>query len=455
MVENDANKEKLLSFILDTRWQDFNAEIQAQARKCFFDLASVICAGAKNYSSKMMCAYVHENYPLGTSTTLCDGGKSNLLGASLANGMAANALDLDDGYSLLRGHPGAGFFGAIITAAESVDCKYEDVLAAIVIAYEVSIRQGYAIRNFYGWDHSSGSWAAFGACAAICRLFSLTREKTERALGIVDFISPLVPAKRSCYIPSMNKDGIYWGNHVGMQAVLMSKAGISGKNPVLLSDRYSEYINSLGSKWYIFDLYIKFYSCCRWAHSPIGAVAQLMSSNSICAEDIEHVDVYSFGNAGTLYKKAPTTEDEAQYNICYPIAAQILFGRVSPIESSTTRMLDPRVSSMIAKIQFHHDVEYDRYFPAKRLSRVELLLKDGRLLKSEPCEPKGDVNSSVSIDDLKEKASSINGVYSSSDTISQFVQTVLCTPDASTFSRVMECICRLASENTHPEIEFI
>ena len=35
--------------------------------------------------------------------------KKRSIGAALANGMAANALDLDDGYSLLRGHPGAGF----------------------------------------------------------------------------------------------------------------------------------------------------------------------------------------------------------------------------------------------------------------------------------------------------------------------------------------------------------
>ena len=456
MVEVQANKERLLDFVLGTQWDDLNTEVQHQALKCFFDLSAVICAGAKNNSSRKISDYVKDNYPTGTSTILAGmGGASNLLGASLANGMAANALDLDDGYSLLRGHPGAGFFGAILTAAEYSDCSYKDVLTALAVAYEVAIRQGYAIRNFYGWDHSSGSWAAFGACAAVCRLLGLNREETEMALGIADFISPLVPAKRSCYIPSMNKDGIYWGNHIGMQAALMSKAGITGKNPVLLGENYTSYINSLGCKWYMFDLYVKFYSCCRWAHSPIGAVESLMKDNNIQANEIEHVDVYSFGNAGTLYKKTPTTEDEAQYNICYPIAAQILFGHVGPIESSTTRMLDERVKPMIDKIEFHHEPEYDKVFPAKRLSRVEIVLKNGRLLRSEACEPKGDVNATVSLEDLVEKAYAINGVYSKKETIEAFIKCVKETDFCEPFSKVFSSIKKLAVENIHSEIVFI
>ena len=98
----------------------------------------------------------------------------------------------------------------------------------------------------------------------------------EMALGIADFIMPVTPAKRSCYVPSTNKDGIYWGQHAGTQAVMMAKAGITGKNPVILDDEYLHYIDSLGEKFYFFDLYIKFYSCCRWAHSPIKAVKTLM-----------------------------------------------------------------------------------------------------------------------------------------------------------------------------------
>ena len=136
---------KLLSFIRNTTWETMSEEVQQQAKKCFLDLAGVLTAGAKNNSAQKAAAYVRENYPAGNCTVFATGEKSNLIGAAMANGMSANALDLDDGYSLLRGHPGSGFFGALLTATEESDCTYGELLAALVVAYEVSIRQGYAI----------------------------------------------------------------------------------------------------------------------------------------------------------------------------------------------------------------------------------------------------------------------------------------------------------------------
>lgn len=446
---------KLLDFIQDTKWETMDESLLNQAKKCFFDLASVICCGAKNNTSKKVASYVEQNYPIGDVTIFATGKKTNLIGAAMANGMAANALDLDDGYSLLRGHPGSGFFGALLSTSELVDCTYGDFLAAMVVAYETGIREGYAIRDFYGWDHSSGSYSAFGAAASIGKLLRLSRYELEMAMGIADFLLPVVPAKRSCYVPSMNKDGIYFGQHVGAQAVMMAKAGMTGKNPIILDDKYASYIESLGTKFYMFDLYIKFYSCCRWVHSPIGAVAGLMKDNNLKAEDIAKVDVYSFGNAGTLYKQAPTCEDEAQYNIIYPIAAQIVFGKVGPIESSTTKMLDERIKPTMEKIEFHHEPEYDKVFPGKRLSRVRIQTTDGRAFDSPALEPRGDHNSDVTMDDLVEKAFYINEPYANRVTIEAFVNTVLTTPTDEPFSKVYDTIKALALENIHNEIEFI
>ena len=85
-------------------------------------------------------------------------------------------------------------------------------MAAIVIAYEISIRQGYAIRHFYGWDHSSGSYGTFATAAGVGKLLRLSRHEMEMALGIADFIMPVTPAKRSCYVPSTNKDVFIGGS---------------------------------------------------------------------------------------------------------------------------------------------------------------------------------------------------------------------------------------------------
>lgn len=454
-MNNRIALKKMLDFINGTKWETMSPDVKNQAKKCFLDLAGVMTAGAKNNSAKKAAEYVKNNYPSGSCTIYSTGEKSNLIGASLANGMAANALDMDDGYSLLRGHPGSGFFGALLTAAEETDCSYGELLSALVVAYEISIREGYAIRDYYGWDHSSGSYSTFGTAAAVGKLMGLNDDLLEKALSIADFIAPVNPAKRSCYVPSMNKDGIYYGQHAGTQAVKMVLDGISGKNPVILDDEYLKYIDSLGDKFYMFDLYIKFYSCCRWAHSSICALSDLMNNNNISAEIVERIDVYSFGNAGTLYKEAPTCEDEAQYNIKYPIAAQLLFNNCGPLESSTAKMLDPRVPETIAKIEFHHAPEYDKVFPAKRLSRVKVTLKDGKEISSDAYEPKGDRNSDITIQDICKKIHDINDLYADFDLTEEMIKAVLDTPMDKPARLVLDKIKSLAKTNIHPEIKFI
>lgn len=454
-MNNRESLKKLLNFIQETQYESMSEDVKRQAIKCFLDLAGVLTAGAKNNSSKKIATYVKENYPSGDCTIFSSGEKSNLIGASLANGMSANALDLDDGYSLLRGHPGSGFFGALLTAAEESNCTYGGLLSALIVAYEVAIREGYAIRHFYGWDHSTGSYSAFGTAAAVGKLLGLNEEQMEMALSISDFIMPVNPAKRSCYVPSMNKDGIYYGQHAGVQAVKMAMSGITGKNPVILDDEYVKYIDSLGEKYYMFDLYIKFYSCCRWAHSPICALKDLMEQHHFTPDEVERIDVFSFGNAGTLYMEAPTCEDEAQYNIKYPIAAQLLFGNCGPLESSTTKMLDSRIPDTICKIEFHHDSDYDKVFPAQRLSRVEVLMKNGNLIKSGAYEPKGDKNSDITIPDICEKIHNINDIYAPFELTEKMVDLILHTSPNEPACVVLNVIKELAHTNIHPEIEFI
>lgn len=453
-MNNRESLSKLLDFI-ESDFDSFSAKCQNQGKKMFLDLAGVICAGAKNNTAQLMASYVSENYLSGQYTILGTGNKTNLIGAVLANGMAANALDLDDGYSLLRGHPGAGFFGGGLTAAENANCSYGEFLAAIIVAYEISIRQGYAIRNYYGWDHSSGSYGTFATTAFIGKLLKLDRHTMEMALSISDFIMPVAPAKRSCYVPSMNKDGIYWGQHAGAQAVMMAKQGITGKNPVILDDEYIQYIDNLGERFYFFDLYIKFYSCCRWAHSPIKAVKALIEENNIDASDISKVDIYSFGNAGTLYKNAPQNEDEAQYNIIYPIVAQILFGNCGPLESSTEKMFDSRVERYINLIEFHHEPEYDKVFPAQRLSRAEITVKTGETYKSDAFEPDGDHNAGVTIDDIIKKIHKINGAYSDKKDIDNMVDKILNTPYENSFNDVLGAIHKCALDNNILEVKHV
>lgn len=437
--------DKMLDFILQLNWSNLDCEVKEQALKCFLDLTGVICAGAKNNSSKCAAAYVSANFVGNQSSVLASGKRSSLIGAAVANGMAANALDMDDGYSITKGHPGAGFIGALLSAADFVDCTYGDLLTALVVGYEVSIRQGLCLQDYYKYYHSTGCYSAMGTAASVGKIMKLSREQLRNALSIADYLSPLVPVERDCSYPSMNKDGIYFGQQTGMQAVLMAKNEITGKNPVINDEKYSSLLDSLGSKYYIMDLYFKFYSCCRWAHSGIEAVAEIMAKEIIQPENISKISIYSYAASGLLYRKPPKNEDEAQYNIIYPIAASIIWGDCSPAESSTDRMIDSRVVEVMNKIEFKHDREFDSVFPRKRRSRAIIQMKDGRTYTSSVHEPRGEYSRRISVDEIVSKVTKINQLYADDKDIVMFINAVLDTRMNEPASKVIKHIKSLSS----------
>ena len=118
-------------------------------------------------------------------------------------------------------------------------------------------------------------------------------------------------------------------------------------------------------------------------------------------------------------------------------------------------MLDPRVSKIISLIVFHHEPEYDKVFPSKRLSRVEVKLKNGNKLVSDTVQPIGEKNSDISLEDLIEKIHKINDIYSKPSLTTELIELILNTPSDSSVRNIIASIKELASNNIHPEIKFI
>ena len=54
---------------------------------------------------------------------------------------------------------------------------------------------------------------------------------------------------------------------------------------------------SLGDSFAIETVYFKPYSCCRWIHSAIDALCELMVESQLEAREIEKVEVYTFERA--------------------------------------------------------------------------------------------------------------------------------------------------------------
>lgn len=394
---------KLEDFILNTKWEDFPEDVKKRAIVCSIDLIMALKLGSHGRQHAVGVRVVEEYCKEGDIPIVGSSKTFNFLGAAMAMGHASNSFDIDDGYNLIRGHPGTSFIAGTMAAALEKNVSYKEYLTTLVVAYEVVIRYALSMQKYYGFYHSSGTYGAFGTAAGIGRLYGFSREQLNNALSIADFHAPLVPSVHSAPSPTMNKDGVPFGALIGTMAVLETMAGYTGKGNVLEIPEVHPMVDTLG-KWYeILNLYFKPYTCCRHTHQPIAAIISLKEEHPFGAEDVEAAKVYTYTSAYELTKEPPHSTDAAQYNISYPVACALVHGDVGFEQIREEALGDPQVLSMMNRLEIVVDPELDAQFHKKRQARVEVYLKDGTVLRSGPTEAPGEAKDGVDYEWIEKK----------------------------------------------------
>ncbi len=400
---------KLEDFILNTHWDDLPQEVQQRMKGCFVDLMGALVIGSRSRQFEAGLRLAESVFGQGDIPVVGSGKRFNFMGASTAMGHSSNAYDIDDGHNMTRAHPGTSFVGAVLAAAYEKDLTRNQFLETMLVAYETTIRSGAAIMDYYQFAHSSGTFGAIGVAAGVGRIYGFTREELNNVLSVAEFNAPLVPGIRSVEYPSMNKDGVPFGVMTGILAIRAGQCGFTGNKNLLEADEYQHYLDDLGQKYQVMDLYFKPYTCCRWAHPAIDACVGLMREHNISTDDIDRVTIHTFHRATLLSKIVPQTADEAQYNIAYPVAASLVYGDFGLAQVREESLGDPRVLSMMEKLSFAVDEELDAQFPARRICRAEIVTKDGRTFLSDECEPKGEAHENIGVDWLCDKFRRITG----------------------------------------------
>ncbi len=394
---------KLEDFILNTKWDTLPCEVQERMKGCFIDLLGALFSGSRSRQFEAGLKLASSIYGEGEIPVIGTDKRFNFMGASAAMGHSSNAYDIDDGHNITRAHHGTSFVGGILAAAYEKNISRNEFLTAMLVAYEASIRNGAAIMDYYNYAHSSGTFGAVGVAVGVGKIYGFTKEEMNNVISIAEFNAPLVPGIRSVEYPSMNKDGVPFGVMVGALAITAALSGFEGNKNLLEADEYEHYLDDLGEKYEVMNLYFKPYPCCRWAHPAIDACASLMRENGIRYTDIESVSIKTFKRATLLSKIEPKTADEAQYNIAYPVASSLIHGDFTIAQVQEDALSDARVLQMMKKLSFEVDEAIDAKFPAKRICRAEITVKGGKTYISDECEPRGEAHENIGIDWLSDK----------------------------------------------------
>jgi len=381
--------DRAIRFVQELNWGDLSPDLRHQSKRCLLDALGALIAGAETPLAHIMASIAESQFRGSEATILVRGSKVSASGAVLTNGFAANALDIDDGYRLVKGHPGACVLPVILTAAELTPaCTGSEFLTALIIGYELGIRAGRIRHACYETYHSSGSWGAIAGAAAAGRIMGLNAKTLRHAMGTAEYHAPIAPMMKGIETPSMGKDSIGWGAMVAMLSVLMAQDGFTGVEPLFSDAPNPEWIENLGQDFQIFNLYFKPYAACRWAQPAVDGALKIKVEQRLEPPNIKAIHIRSFDAACALSTRPPANTEEAQYNIAYPVAAALIDGEVGPRQVLPPRIFDEDLLDLLSKISTEVGQEYENAFPAKTYAEVAVETIRGETFTSGRMEPR-------------------------------------------------------------------
>lgn len=376
-----------IQFIVDTDWENVPAVVQHQAKRCLMDTLGALIAGNETPVREVMTRVAKKQLCGDEATILVSGERVSVAGAVLVNGFAANALDIDDGHRLVKGHPGACTLPVILAAGEMVpSCSGKAFLTALVIGYEIGIRAGLIRHALYRTYHSSGSWGAISGAAVAGKLLGLDKKRLFHAMGSAEYHAPIAPMMKGIATPSMGKDSIGWGALVAILSVLMAREGFTGITPLFDDTPESEWVENLGREYKMMNVYFKPYAACRWAQPAVVGSLKIARENRISPRDIRDICVRTFEAATKLPCTPPENTEQAQYNLSFPVAAALIDGEVGPKQVLPPRLYNSQILDLADRVHTEVSINFEKMFPSKACAEVVIETHQGKIFNSGPVE---------------------------------------------------------------------
>jgi 2-methylcitrate dehydratase PrpD len=394
------------------RTEDIPDPALDQAAWCVLDLLGAAMAGFGQKSARSARGFAHQFFPSGPAGVWFTSSCLSPMGATFCNAVAGSALDLDDGHRAAGGHPGAALVPSALAVAQSLNSNGRDVLAALVIGYEVAVRAA-AARNPATMDtFSTGRWCGFGAAAIRCWLEGRGPEVLSQALAISGIHAPLQSASAYSGFGHHTKEGIPWGTFTGMAAVDLAAQGFAG--PLDIWDHPSYYrqqsiTDGFGEDWTILRTYFKPYACCRWLHAALDAW-QTLVGQGLSTSEVERVDVFTFNRAINLKNHPdPTSLEQAQFSLPFCLAVVAVEGPNALLPMSADLLGRPQLSAFARKVSLHHDPAIEAEFPARAGARLVVHTARGAFSKQVQ-HPRGDPANPLSTEELISKFHRLAGI---------------------------------------------
>lgn len=337
----------------------------------------------------------------GGATVWFDGGLLPPDRAARANAVASDAAASDDSDMRSIAHIGTIASAVGLAVAERLGRSGQDLLAAMVLGYEVAGRLDEALtpgrmqRGFHG----SVSTVFAGAVIA-ARLMRLDGAHMAHAIALAasSAAGMAIAADTSC----AREYHAGLAALLGVQAALAAGAGFEGELGVLEAPRgffeafngqaVDEVAHGLGQSWDIVtDMAIKLMPGAHPFHAIAEAAIDAVKSTGVQPHQLRRV-IISAPQLRVWQAQAVAPSDlvGAAHSVPYFVAAAVVHRRIDWDLLTAARMQDPAILALLPRVEFDPDPPPlpDR-FPHRHGGTVTLELLDGTTVRRRCSAPRG------------------------------------------------------------------
>lgn len=355
-----------------------------------------------------LCVAARDNdYTLATLAACEEAGAATVIGhnrtlapiaAALVNGTAAHGEDFDNTFEGCPVHSGAVVVPAVLALSEQRGLDGARTVLAMAAGIEVMCRLGLiANKSVHAAGfHPTAVLGTFAAAVAAAVVLKQERDAVARGLGvagslasgIIEYLADGTSTKRL---------HAGWAAQSGLRAAALGGAGFTGPVSVFegkhgffssfapsLKPDFSYLLDDLGTKWVGAKLAFKPYACGTMVQPYIDCAIALRKQG-IAAGDI--VDIVCAVGEGTVHrlweplasKQNPPTAYAAKFSTPYGMAVAFQDGDAGLAQFTETKIKDPAVLALAAKIRFEVDPKNE--YPKNYTGHLKARLKNGQSIE--------------------------------------------------------------------------
>jgi 2-methylcitrate dehydratase len=312
--------------------------------------------------------------------------------ATFANVVMVRYLDfMDTGLGKDAGHPSDNIM-ALLAAGEYASADMRTIMTAIVLAYEIQVRLGEpGLIRSRGFDLAIHE--AVSSAAGAGKIMGLTHGQIANAMAIAVTSNVALLQTRvgqlsmwkGCATANACRNGVFAAllAHRGLTGPEEAFEGAKGYFKQVTGQRFE--LPAFGGNGRIFkvqDAKFKYYPAdyeCQVAVHPAIELRQAIGGRD---EDIEKIIVDTYARAvevaaDTRDKWNPTTRETADHSIPYVVAVGLTRGTLWLDDFTEERIRDPKLHTLMQKIEVRSNEECTRAYPEASCFRIELTTRSG------------------------------------------------------------------------------